>query len=294
MLDDDGGTHSMDYEYLKYGSHISQYDSTTDIRDTLELCSTHRSCTHIPYLNSEQALVLGHADVCRMVLQSLSGFQNDLFMLNSEGIKPDLMESRAWVRSTTASRGCLPGTTVASTQQLLEWFLGLADDAYFCRTVAGAAMHASAQPKNDQRSRRLGHITSGHVLLSADGCVVTDPCICIAVLSDAIIPLYTAVHQECEEFSACTARLEKRVAGAGSLSSQDLDTGTLLTMYIAMLPWKRLFSCMRGMISSTKTIYFHCRAEWERDEMDNATASEKKGGIAMINFCSHVTPGGPI
>ena len=245
------------YEFLRYGAHISQYDSTVEMCGRESSSTGRGGCVYLQHLATSSAatLVLGNTDVCRMALQMLIGFQSDLFMLNTDG-----ESGCVWIKTATASHSCLQGTTTAATQQLLDWFVGMADDTHFCRTIAAAVMTASSLPISERRTRKLGAAGGGQFFVGATGQPVSDPAECSAVWSDATLPLYAAVHGEREALMAHVAELEQQLTG--SCESWG-DAPTMLSLYLNMQQWRRLFATITAVLQSTRSIYKHCSEQWD-------------------------------
>lgn len=215
---------------------------------------------HFQYLNhaADNALFLGNPDVCRLLLQALAGFQNDLFILSgSEDIKP-----QRWIKTATAYRSALSGTSIQASQSLFDWFLGLADDVQFCRCISDAVLKVSSLPFGDKKRGRQSE-KSGFVFISSEGDVVEQPAECAAVFSSATLPLYAAVHRECSRLSATIADLEELLAVSDAGLRGTNKAPTVLSLHMSLQPWRQLFASVRAIVSSTRSVYLQCDLELE-------------------------------
>lgn len=242
-----------EFEYLRYGAHISQYDTTVEICGPETMQSISKGCVHMQNLSQahEHAMVIANSDVCRMILQTILGFQNDFFIFSSEGESDRVPR---WIRSVTAGRSCLASCSVTVTGHLLEWFLGLADDVQYCRSIASAAIGACAAPIS-RRTRRHAPC-SGFTMFDAAGMLTADVAACSAVCCDALLPLYAAAHSQCEALAEYVSGLERQLAAGPQGSGTALPTA--LTLHISMQSHRRLFAAVRAMIESTRAAYAHC------------------------------------
>ena len=275
---------AIDLEYLKYGAHISQYSNSVNAEEIEKLTPGYDSgCTHTQYLNhaNDNALILGNPDICRMLLQGLAGFQNDLFLLSgSENMRP-----HRWIKTATACRSALSGTSIQASQSLFDWFLGLADDAQFCRCISDAVLKISSLPIGDKKRGRLSE-KSEFVFIGSDGDVVEQPAECAAVFSNATLPLYAAVHCECTRFSETIAELEELLTQpyVGRIGGKEIPT--VLSLHISLQPWRQLFASIKAIVSSTRSVYLQCDLE-----LETALSSDAIGPYRVNKKLYDSTPG---
>ena len=247
-------------EYLRYGAHISHCERSIDMTlNFYSIMEEQGNCTSIRYLNksTECALVIENCEACRMILQMLGGFQSDLFFRTDPTACGD--RGSSWIRSAAAARSCVPGMSVKATQELLSWFINLADDIQYCRCISGTAVELASLPSGDKKFGIQHILGSGVLYINRVGQIIDSVNEAECVLTSALMSLYSTVHEKIDLFSGVLASEEKKIfenTGDPSLYEAVCTRNvTLISLYLFMKQWARLFAIMKSIINSTQSIF---------------------------------------
>lgn len=240
-------------EYLRYGGHLSQFtvdsnESRSHDRDQMLMwCDGYSTDTylkskeHTHYFQRDPCssgisdlftlsqpgdLVLSPREVCRAVIEMMTGHSNDLFFLDIKNGDSEeqgyerpsnvlLYETSAtWMKSMACCSSTVPGMTRQMCQQVINWFVELANNVSLCRKICDTVLGVcgASYPQKEEVTLTLQ-------------------------------PLYTNIYDQLVQF-------EKKMAFLDLQLHNDKRSLSLLTLYLETKAFQPLFLSLRAIALS--------------------------------------------
>ena len=219
---------------LKYSSdtYRKPITSSSHLRNDLSDEECRPSLAGLLNLSQPGDLVFSNQDMCRSLMEMMNGHSNDLFFLEmnddveqNDGKRGNVLLreiSVKWVKTMACCSGTVPGMTRQMCQNVINWFIELANDVSLCRRICDVVLSKCgvflSQTQDEEEEVTL-----------------------------TLQPLYTSIHDQLVQF-------EKQMAVIDVQLCTDRQSISFLSLYLETKPFKHLFSSLRTIALSVAII----------------------------------------